>query len=168
MADENELFDFEEEGSDERLLALEIMDGRKCANTKNQYRLKKFQPFAWQLFLTPVMLWYSEKRTTPVIASWHQDRRPSSPISDHSVAQSRALWVSSLTLPFFALSCSDVLYDAIVCCCCDKLLAYDDVSLLCVHYTCMCYTHTSLLSALAILIQVTYCPIFTSNPLPFP
>ena len=29
-----------EDESDERLLALEIMDGRKCANTKNQYRLK--------------------------------------------------------------------------------------------------------------------------------
>ena len=40
MANENELFDFEEEESDERLLALEIMDGRKSASTKNQYRLK--------------------------------------------------------------------------------------------------------------------------------
>ena len=29
-----------EEGNDERLLAMEIMDGRKCSNTKNQYRLK--------------------------------------------------------------------------------------------------------------------------------
>ena len=27
-------------GNDERALALEIMDGRKCHNTKNQYRLK--------------------------------------------------------------------------------------------------------------------------------
>ena len=39
MIDDVELFD-DEVGSDERLLALEIMDGRKCANTKNQYRLK--------------------------------------------------------------------------------------------------------------------------------
>ena len=29
-----------EEGNDERVLACEIMDGRKCNNTKNQYRLK--------------------------------------------------------------------------------------------------------------------------------
>ena len=39
MIDDVELFD-DEVGSDERLLALQIMDGRKCANTKNQYRLK--------------------------------------------------------------------------------------------------------------------------------
>ena len=36
-AAEIDLFD---DGNGERSLALEIMDGRKCQNTKNQYRLK--------------------------------------------------------------------------------------------------------------------------------
>ena len=33
--------------NDERALALEIMDGRKCLNTKNQYRLKVEHSRKW-------------------------------------------------------------------------------------------------------------------------
>ena len=39
MIDDNDLFNGEA-GSDERLHAIEIMDGRNCANTNNQYRSK--------------------------------------------------------------------------------------------------------------------------------
>lgn len=39
MDEEDEIIEVDD-GGGERSLALEIMDGRKCLNTKNQYRFK--------------------------------------------------------------------------------------------------------------------------------